>query len=154
MNANWTLVPDGDPKVGSKQTLTLSSEGAIKVTYEFEKGWKLLRLVSKNNILSKIEGKPQSLIIRINPDDSGNSIRIRFRDSKGQTFQATGTVLNKKEIHNVTFDLTGKEHTSHWGDPNDGIIYYPIVFDSFIIDGTNEACGPYSIDIFSPMLVY
>lgn len=156
LNANWTLVPDGDPKVSSKQTVTLNQNGALKVTYEFAKGWKLIRLVPKNSILSKIEGKPQYLSVRINADGSGNSFRIRFRDSQGQTFQVTSgnSVLNKIGTRNLIFDMTGKKYIYHWGGPNDGVVHYPIVFDSLIIDGTNIACGPYSIDIFSPMLVY
>jgi len=53
-----------------------------------------------------------------------------------------------------SFDLTGKESTSHWGGPNDGVIHYPIAFDSLIIDGTRNACGPFTIDVYPPVLVY
>ena len=154
LNTNWTLVPDGNPKVNSVQSVTPNKNGALKITYQFANGWKLIRLIPKNNALSKIEGKPQSLIMRINDDGSGSSIRLRFRDSQGQTFQVTGGVLNKKGIRNIMFDLTGKKDTTYSGGANDGVIHYPILFDSLIIDGINKASSPYSIDIFSPMLVY
>jgi len=154
LNANWTLVTDGDSKVSSKQSLTSNENGPLKVTYQFSEGWKFLRLVPKSNILSKIDGKPKSLTIHVNADGSGNSIRLRYRDSQGQTFQVAGSPMKNTQILCITFDLTGRTSTIYWGGPKDGVIHYPITFDSLIIDGTRKACGPYSIDIFSPTLVY
>ncbi|MCL2346869.1 MAG: hypothetical protein FWC50_01270, partial [Planctomycetaceae bacterium] len=97
--------------------------------------------------------KPKSLSVRINADGSGNSVRLRFRDSKGQVFQVNGGVMSKTGPQNMTFDLTGKD-ASHWGGPDDGKINYPIQLESLVIDGTRAACGPFSVDVFSPVVVY
>ena len=130
------------------------NNGALKVTYQFGEGWKFLRVLPKDPTLAKIEDKPQTLALRIDADGSGNSIRIRFRDSQGQTFQVDGEKMTGKGIQYFTFDLTGKKSIC-WGGPKDGIVHYPITFDSIIIDGTRKASAlPYSIELFPPILVY
>ena len=154
LNENWEVVPDGDMKVSSEQSLSPGNNGALKLTYQFGDGWKFLRLVPKNTTLAKIEDQPQALALRIDADGSGSSIRIRFRHSQGQTFQVDGEKMNIKGMMYFTFDLTGKQSSS-WGGPKDGIVHYPIAFDSIIIDGARKACcTSYSIEIFPPMLVF
>ncbi|MCL2119597.1 MAG: cellulase family glycosylhydrolase [Planctomycetaceae bacterium] len=153
LDANWGIFPDGDRNVESEQTLALGENGAVRVTYRFDDGWKFIRLAPKNDTLRNIDGQPQSLALRVNADGSGNTIRMRFRDSQGQTFQVNGGKMTDTGMQYFNFDLTG-QNASHWGGPNDGVVHYPITFDSIIIDGTRSACGPYSIDVYPPVLVY
>ncbi|MCL2625042.1 MAG: hypothetical protein FWD31_15380, partial [Planctomycetaceae bacterium] len=136
LDANWGIFPDGDRNVESEQTLAVGENGSLSVTYRFGEGWKFLRLAPKNAELAKIEGQPQSLAVRVKADGSGNTIRLRYSDSQGQTFQVNGERMTEAGMQLFSFDLTGKEATSHWGGPNDGVIHYPIAFDSLIIDGT------------------
>jgi hypothetical protein len=150
----WGIFPDGDAKVESEQTLALGENGALHVTYRFGEGWRFLRLTPKTETLAKIDGQPQSLAVRVNADGSGNTIRLRYRDNQGQTFQVNGEKMNETGMQYFSFDLTGQKSTTHWGGPNDGVVHYPIAFDSLIIDGTRKACGPYSIDVYPPVLVY
>jgi len=147
----WQVLPDGDNKVGSEQSVELTGEKLAKVTYKFEDGWKFVRLAPKKAM--PIEGQPKSMTVSFNADGSGNRIGMRFADSKGQTFQPKNEPMTREGRQYVTFDLTGKD-TSHWGGPNDGVVHYPIRFDSIIIDGTRKACGPFSVEFASPVLVY
>jgi hypothetical protein len=149
----WGIVPDGDLNVESEQTLTLGENGAVNVTYKFSEGWKFIRLAPKNAELAKIDGEPKSLALRLNADGSGNTVNIRFRDSQGQTFQVNGGKMTEKGMQHFTFDMTGQK-SSHWGGPNDGVVHYPIAFDSLIIDGTRRPCGPFNVDVYPPVLVY
>ncbi|MDR2116096.1 MAG: hypothetical protein LBP87_06930, partial [Planctomycetaceae bacterium] len=127
-------------------------DGMVKITYKFDEGWKFVRLVPKGE-KGKIEGKPKALGFLVHGDGSGNSVNIRYIDSKGQTFQVHGGRLNDTSSYYFEFALDGS-NASHWGGLNDGKITYPIRFDSIIIDGTRIACGPYSVSISSPVLIY
>ncbi|MDR1964431.1 MAG: hypothetical protein LBQ50_11675 [Planctomycetaceae bacterium] len=171
LSASWGIHPDGDANVGSEQKIE-AVDGAVKITYKFDEGWKFIRLAPKGEI-AKIEGKPKALGIRIDGDGSGsdgsgsdgsgndgsgndgsgNSVNIRYVDSKGQTFQVHGGRLKDAASYYFEFALDGS-NASHWGGPNDGKITYPIRFDSIIIDGTRKACGPYSVLVSSPVLIY
>ena len=150
---NWRVYPDGDSKVDSEQTLEISSEGAAKITYKFDDGWKFLNFAPLSNELRKVEGKPQSCTLRIDADGSGNSVRIRFSDSKGQTFQSDGGRMSEKGTMFFTCRMDGV-NTAHWGGPDDGVVYYPIRFESIVIDGTRTATGPHTIKISPPVLAY
>jgi len=154
LKENWELIPEGDAKDKSEQSLSPGENGELKMKYQFDTGWTYLRLTPRNNTLTIIDGKPQALTVHINADGSGNCVRIRFRDSQGQLFQVDGDKLNNKGMQYFTFDLTGI-NTICWDGYKDGVVYYPIVFDSLIIDGIRRtSCGPYSLDIFPPVLVY
>ncbi len=150
---SWRVSPDGDPKVASEQKLELGENGTAKLTYKFDAGWKFLNISPNTEELRKIEGKPKSLSVRIESDGSGNSVRMRFTDSQGQTFQPDGGKLTEKGPMFFTFDLQ-KEGTAHWGGPNDGVIHYPIRFDSIVIDGLSLPSGPNTLEISSPVLGY
>ena len=147
----WQVQPDGDNKVGSEQSVELTDEKFAKVTYKFDDGWKFVRLAPKKAM--PIEGKPTSMTLSFNADGSGNRIGMRFVDSKGQVFQPKNEPMTREGRQYVTFDLSGRD-TLHWGGPNDGVVHYPIRFDSIIIDGTRKACGPFSVEFASPVLVY
>ncbi len=150
---SWRVIPDGDSKIASEQKLELGENGTAKLTYKFDAGWKFLNISPNTDELRKIEGKPKSLSVRIASDGSGNSVRMRFTDSQGQTFQPDGGKLTEKGPMFFTFDLQ-KIGTAHWGGPNDGVIHYPIRFDSIVIDGLNLPSGPNTLEISSPVLGY
>jgi hypothetical protein len=150
---HWKIVPDGDANVKSQQSLAIGTNGALKLTYQFDEGWKFLRLAPQNKAIASIEGKPQHLILYIDADGSGNTVRIRFTDSWGQTFQVNGDKMNEKGLQYFAFDVTGK-NAHHWGGPNDGVVTYPIMFDSVIIDSSRKSTGTFEIDIFPLVWVF
>jgi len=146
----WGVFPDGDAKVSSEQSVELTEKGTAKITYEFGDGWKFLRFAPKK-ALDVFNGKPKSLVVRIIGDGSKNPVRLRFTDSSGQTFQPDGGILENQNAAYYTFDLTG-ENAGHWGGNNDGVVHYPIRFNSLVIDGRRR--GPFTVEVFSPMIVY
>jgi len=153
LNAAWGIFPDGDAKVGSEQSIEVAENGTVKLTYKFDAGWKFLRLAPKEAALRKIEGAPKELTFRVEGDGSGNSVRLRFVDARGQTFQVNGGTMPEKKSYYFSFPLDG-EGAGHWGGPNDGKIEYPISFDSIIIDGLSSPSDRNTIEISSPVLVY
>ena len=153
MNVAWGVFPDGDRNVGSEQSIEPAENGLVKITYRFDVGWKFIRLAPRNETLRKIEGAPKELSFRVAGDGSGNSVRLRYADATGQTFQVNGGIMSEKKSYYFSFPLDGRD-ASYWGGPNDGKITYPIMFDSMVIDGTRNADGPHSVEISSPVLIY
>jgi hypothetical protein len=151
LSTAWGIHPDGDAKIGSEQKIE-AVDGMVKITYKFDEGWKFIRLAPKSE-RAKINDMPRSLGLLIYGDGSGNSVNIRYVDSTGQTFQVHGGRLQDSRAYYFEFALDGS-NASHWGGANNGIITYPIRFDSLIIDGTRKACGPYSVLVSSPVLIY
>lgn len=147
---SWRIYPDGDRNVGADVSLVWK-DGKAVVNYRYDDGWKFACIAPKNEELRKIEGEPVSLGFWLDGDDSGNTVRIRFVDSKAQTFQPDGGKIIGRGPQYFEFRLDGK-NTSHWGGPNDGIVHYPIKFDCIVIDGTRKATGPHTIRISSPVL--
>lgn len=149
---SWSVHAEGDSQVGSEQSLRLS-EGEAEITYQFDEGWKYICFSPKKESFRTIAGKPDSLSLRIQSDGSGNSVRMRFLDREGQTFQSTAGKLSEKGPQHFTFKLV-QEGLSHWGGPGDGIIRFPIRFDCIIIDGTRTSLGPNTISLSQPVWVY
>lgn len=152
LNATWFLHTDGDKNVGSEQKMEIDG-GRAKITYRFDEGWKFLRFFPRSDEMRKIEGKPKAMALLLDGEGIGGYVNLRFADSKGQTFQVSGGPVREKKTYYFEFPLDGTK-ASHWGGPNDGTVHYPIRFDSVIIDGTRKACGPLSVSISSPVLIY
>ena len=132
---------DGDPKVASTQSVSLAApaEGppaagvpTLKVAYEFEPGWKFARLAPKTEALKTIDGQPKALGMWVYGDGSGCQIRLRFSDSGAQFFQPNGEAAKWKGWRYVIFPLDGT-HAGHWGGANDGVIKYPIRWDTLLL---------------------
>jgi len=160
--AAWQIVPDGDAKVKSTQSLGLAAAppggpvagSVLKITYRMEPGWKFLRLAPKGEPLGKIEGRPAAVAAWICGDGSQNHLRMRFVDATGQTFQPDGPTLAFKGWRYVEFALDGKS-AGHWGGANDGRVHWPIRFDSILlIDSRRQAADAGEVLLAAPVLVY
>lgn len=158
----YTLVPDGDMKIASEQSIkevpALAADGlpanapALQLDYRFDAGWKFLRLAPPAAM--PIDGKPIALGLWIRGDGSGNSPRMRFADSTGQVFQPTAPELHYKGWRYVEFPLDSGQ-VGHWGGANDGIIHYPIRLDTlFLLDSPNRKGTAGSIQITAPVLIF
>ncbi len=161
--AAWRVVPDGDAKVTSTQAVTVAAvspglpsaaANALKIRYSMANGWKFIRLVPREATLKQIEGRPKALGLWILGDGSQNHLRLRFTDAAGQTFQPSAERMTWKGWRYVEFALDGSG-AGHWGGANDGVVHYPIHWDSvLLIDGTRREAGPLEIEIVAPMLVW
>lgn len=157
----YKILPDGDRKVVSTQTLAFGSPAdgppapglaALKIAYRFEQGWKFIRLAPAAS-LRAIEGKPRELLLWVYGDGSGNTLRLRFSDATGQTFQPSGEPMRWTGWRQVRFGLDGNS-AGHWGGANDGTVHYPIHWDSLLlIDGPRRATQG-EVYVAGPVLEY
>jgi len=160
---SWKMAPDGDSKVASTQSVSLAelpsgdlSPGGkgLKIDYRMDSGWKFIRLVPQTESLRKIEGRPKAFTLWVHGDGSQNHLRLRFTDSEGQTFQPDGPALTWKGWRSGTFAMDGTS-AGHWGGKNDGVVRYPIHWDSLLlIDSVRHETGPLAVHVSSPILVY
>lgn len=158
----YRLLPDGDPKVQSDLELTAASAppglpaglGTLKIQYRFAAGWKFARLAPQTDSLRQIEGRPRALLLWVHGDGTGNRARMRFTDGSGQTFQPDGGAIDFTGWKLLTFPLQGNVG-GHWGGANDGVIHYPIHFDSlFLVDSAQGRATAGTLYLAAPTLVY
>jgi len=137
----WQVVPDGDAKVASTQTVALAAppEGppapgvkTLRIAYAFEAGWKFARLVPRTDALRKIQGRPEACGLWVYGDGTGNVLRLRFVDATGQTFQPNGEALTWKGWRYVEMPMDGSR-AGHWGGTGDGVVHDPIRWDTLIL---------------------
>jgi polysaccharide biosynthesis protein PslG len=160
---DYTLLPDGDPKIASEQSaklvpapegLPVSGVQSLQITYHFSPGWKFIRLAVTSPSVQPIEGKPQALGMWIHGDSSGNSPRLRFLDSTGQCFQPAVLDISYKGWQYVQIPLDSGQ-VGHWGGAADGIIHYPIRLDTlFLLDSPTQKGTTGAVHIAAPTLIY
>ncbi len=153
---------DGDAKVTSEQSLAVgpaeppianSPAEALKISYRFGEGWKFIRVVPQQQEIRAIAGEPKAFGFWIYGNGQGISPRLRVTDTTHQTWQPGGEAINWKGWRYVQFDL--KPSTAHWGGANDGVIHYPLEWDSLIlIDNVGKKQNEGSVQIAGPVLVY
>jgi hypothetical protein len=161
--ADYQVLPDGDAKVKSEQYLTVAAppddspasvSGAFKIDYRFNAGWKFLRVVAQAEALRMIVGEPAAVGMWIYGDGTGNIPRLRFVDSTGQTFQPDGPAITWKGWRYVLFPMDGSGG-GHWGGVGDGVIHYPIRWDSiFLLDSAGGRQTQGTVYISAPTLIY
>ncbi len=145
-NEAYQALLDGDAKVPAKLNMSVTDAPApdapfaraCRVDYEFGQGWRFLRVTPKKEL--PIREKPKAVGMWVyNTSNTRDWIRCRFVDSTGQTFQPTaGEPLTWQGWKWVTMSLDDP-NVGHWGGANDGVIHYPIRWDSiFLIDSTSN----------------
>lgn len=137
------ILPDGDPKVSSEQSLTeeAPSEGppgdglrTYRIAYRFAGGWKFVRVVPNTGSIKPIEGRPHAMGVWIHGDGKGNIPRFRFADATGQTWQPDGEPITWTGWRFVVFPMDGSR-SGRWGGADDGMIHYPLRWDTlFLLD--------------------
>ncbi|NOX56222.1 MAG: hypothetical protein GXP27_17620 [Planctomycetes bacterium] len=157
------LVPDGDPKVRCKlrletgrppEALAGCDRPVLKVTYQFEPGWKFLRLVPPDGSRRTIAGKPIAFGIWLYGDGQGGSPRLRVRDATGQTWQPTGQKIDDwKGWRFVEFPLS--RSAGHWGGAEDGVIHFPLRWDTiFLLDNVSRQQAQGTVYVTAPVVIY
>jgi hypothetical protein len=130
---------DGDDKVAASSSIReTTSPGedapfgkAFALDYQFNEGWRFIRSEADKPI--QLEPRPAALGLWVFGDQSGNSLRIRIRDSSGQTFQSTGPNLDWAGWRWVTYDLTNFASASHWGGADDGVARGNLSLDTALL---------------------
>ncbi len=141
----YNAILDGDTKVkgSAKLTYVNSPSGApydicAKLEYKSESGWKFVR-ISPAHALMRLPSKPVRASIWIKSDDKSANAALRFTDSKGQTFQPAYGNLKFSDWRCLSAEMQGNG-IGHWGGPADGIIRYPIQWDTiFVLDSLGQA---------------
>jgi len=160
--AGWQMHSDGDAKIASTQSVTLAPTPAgapmagtstLKIDYTMAEGWKFIRLAPKTAALKKIDGRPKAVGYWIYGNGSKEFVRLRFVDSTGQVFQPSGERMTWTGWRYVEIPLDGTA-AIHWGGANDGVIHYPIRWDTLLlIDGCRKASQPPPVFLGSPVLI-
>jgi hypothetical protein len=163
-----TPVMDGDAKVtASVETLGSDKvpgpapvEGeSVGYKYHFEAGWRFFRVPLQKEIpeLSGPSGNGVQLALWVHGDGKSCLARIRFKDASGQTFQSDGPKIDFTGWRVAKFSMqSSREHPlAHWGGAKDGIIHYPITWDSiFLLDNISKEPVEGEIHISAPTLIY
>lgn len=146
---NFALEPDGDPKVRSRLAVTVENappglpgapRKALRVEYQFDAGWKFLRLAPRGQKHEPLAGEPTAFGLWAFGDESGDVFNIRYIDSSGQTFQTTAGAIDWKGWRFVQFSLEPQD-ASHWGGDNNGVIHYPIALDTVALIDSHDRRG-------------
>jgi hypothetical protein len=155
------IVPDGDPKVASEETLTVAAApeplpdpdaAVVKINYRFGDGWKFHRLAVEDAGRRPIAGRPKAFGLWVHGDGRQTSPRLRVTDAAGQTWQPAGDTINWKGWRYVQFELNPS--TPHWGGANDGILHFPLAWDSlFLLDNPSQKQKAGTIYLAAPVLV-
>lgn len=139
----FRVAADGDPSVHSTQSVSIEKtarspasppfvpQHALKISYNFDPGWRFLELKTSEDEINKITGKPKELGLWLYGDNSNHALRLRFIDATGQTFQPTGPNIDFKGWKYLTIPMQG-DNLAHWGK-GDGEIHYPIHWDSLLL---------------------
>ena len=157
---SYRVVPDGDAKIVSEQSLSVaqppagaSPEGAaaLKLSYRMEPGWKFLQIQPAVDSLKEAEGQPKALGLWVYGDGSNNTLRMRFRDASGQTFQPGGAPVSWEGWRFYEFPIDNT--AGSWG--GDGVLHWPIRVDTLaLLDSDRKLDNKGEIYFSAPMWIY
>ena len=79
--------------------------------------------------------------------------RLRVTDARGQTWQPSSGPLDWQGWNYVEFDL--KPSTPHWGGANDGVMHFPLSWDSvFLLDNSSKKAMQGTVYLAAPVVIY
>ena len=85
-----------------------------------------------------VEGAPHEIGVWVRGDGSGNTLRMRFRDRVGRTFQPEFGRLDFSGWRLMTARMDDP-HVGHWGGTGDpSRIAYPVRINTFVLVDTNK----------------
>jgi len=136
----WTTHTEGDKSVERKFSIASADapeglgEGvrAIKISYDYAAGWTFGKVMPRTDDLKKLPAHAERLEMWVHGDGSGNRVRVRVRDSEGQTFQSELGVLDFTGWRFLSARLD-KPDCGHWGGAADGVIRGPLELDTLIL---------------------
>lgn len=136
---SYAKSPSGNaPKMLSNVDLVLPdfpqvvSDTCARLDYEFDEGWRFVRISPRPMI--PIQGRPIWAKLWVMGDNGDGLARLRLVDSDGQSFQPDYGRLSFTGWRCLTADMTC-ERAGHWGGKNDGVVRYPVSWDTiFLLD--------------------
>jgi hypothetical protein len=156
------VVPDGDAKIASQQSIATSSgpeslpglgSPIVKVDYQCDAGWKFFRIVPAKSGAREITGEPCGFGIWVCGDGQNASPRLRIVDATGQTFQPMADAIDWTGWRYIEFDFHAP--CGHWGGANDGVMHFPIHWDTlFLIDNVSRQKNEGTLYLALPALIY
>jgi hypothetical protein len=136
---------EGDAKVPASATLVETNapggpdrpfSQAYRLDYRFASGWRFVQCMPAGRDPILIDSSSRALGLWIYGDNSGNALRLRVIDARGQTFQPSGPRLDWTGWRWVEFDLADWSKAGHWGGANDGVPQHPLRLDTLLlVDG-------------------
>ena len=156
------IVPDGDAKIASQQSLAVSvppeplpglHSPIVKVTYQCDAGWKFFRVAPAEGQAREITGIPSGLGIWVYGNGQNASQSLRLLDATGQTFQPPAAAMDWTGWRYLEFDFNVP--AGHWGGANDGVMHFPIHWDSLVVlDNVSRQKSEGTLYLASPTLIY
>ena len=143
----WLTRRMGSPAVGERS----NEPKALSCSYRLESGGKYLRIMPVSR--REISGKPSALLVAVNGDGSGSWIRCRVKDAKDEVFQPEGIAVSWKGWKQIQLPVDGRE-SRHWGGNKDGVMDYPITWDSLFLVEAPPGGSSGTLDFRFPLLVH
>jgi hypothetical protein len=171
-SSSLSLTSDGERGAESTQELSMAAPQAglvqpelpsARIVYRFRKGWRFIQIEPTTLKTVELIGEageqraPLGFGLWLYGDSKGCQARLRFIDSTGQTFQPDGPKIDYTGWRYVNYSMESPpDHTlSHWGGANDGVIHYPIRWDSiFLLDNVSRQPVEGEIYLSAPTLIY
>jgi hypothetical protein len=160
------ITPDGDKNVKSEQSVSVHSSPeplfdsdlpVLKIDCQFYgKGWKFMDIFPNKSENRKIPDQPKGFGVWIYGDDQGMTIKMRITDASHQTFQ-----LRSESVYNINWkgwkyvEMYLKDHESYWGGPNNGVISYPVEYQTLLLlDNPTQSVFNSTIYMTAPLIIY
>jgi hypothetical protein len=158
---NFQALLEGEPsekghawltrRMASPRDAAAGEPRALSCTYRLESGGKYLRIAPVSR--REIAGRPSALLVLVNGDGSGSRLRCRVQDSKGEVFQPDGIAVSWKGWKPIRLPVDGRE-SRHWGGDGDGVIDYPLSWDSLFLIDAPPGGSAGTLDFRFPLLVH
>lgn len=152
---------DGDAKITGEATFAVEEAGpgthapkAGALRYRVGEGWKFVQVSPASK--KEIEGRPRAAGFWLWSDErsAGDTVRLRFRDATGQTFQPSlPKPLSGTGWRWVTLPLDGRDAGS-WGGARDGVVHYPIAWESVLLVDSHRKAHAGEVRIAGLTLLY
>jgi hypothetical protein len=157
-----SVVAEGDEKIAAKVGGSVvpapagigTSVPVFRVAYDFAPGWRYVCLKPAGEAANPLSGNPVSLGMYVHGDGSGDLLRMRFRDSTGQTFQPDHGPIDWKGWKFVSFKLDGRQG-GRWGGANDGVVHHPIRIETIaLVDSLGGRGGKGEVLVAGPTVTF
>lgn len=140
----WSLDLGSGNSTGSLAAATgRSNSGGMGINYQFTGGGSsYLRIVAPQTRVSRlvsrgpaVSGQPSSIGLWLKGDNSRTLLFGRMTDASGETFQGlmTTALVGDENFRYAYMGFGNSDAFSHFGGNNNGVIDYPISFDSLIL---------------------
>jgi hypothetical protein len=126
--AGLAFVEDGNNQIPSMASAMIDRDGVITLNYKNESGWRFFRLAFIGALAKHATGNPIAILMRVLGQNQGVTLRARYTDSTGQTFQPEFGPIDWHGWRTVRIALD-QSAVARWGGAKDGIVHWPIKVD-------------------------